>query len=175
MPDRTVGGFLLLYDNTGTQVGNGLSVLGKAAVNDATANGNPLADSKLPYGDTPTGTYNFLAITDCVPPYNNTHSYGVNGVMKLDPASGDAATAKANGRSGILIHGGDLGAGGQLRRTNGCLRLRDDEFAYLKNNINGLYPIDPITVIEVVEIGTPSAIACDINSTCGDGDPPPGF
>lgn len=116
-----------------------------------------------------------MEITDFVPPYDDPHSYGINGVIKLDPASGDAATAKGNGRTGILIHGGELGIGGQLRRTNGCLRLRDDEFAYLKSNINNLLPIDPITIIEVLEIGTPSPIPCDLNSTCGESDPPPGF
>ena len=173
--DRTVGGFLLLFDSAGNQVGNGLSVLGKAAINDATSQGNPLCDPTLPYGDTPTGTYNFLSITDFVFPYNNAHSYGVNGVIKLDPATRDAAVAKTNGRTGILIHGGELGAGGQLRRTNGCLRLRDDEFLYLKNNINNLMPIDPVTFVEVLEIGAPSTITCDTNATCGESDPPPGF
>lgn len=175
-PDRTVGGLLLLYDSVGNQVGNGLSVLGKAAINTATVNGNPTCDPNQPFGDTPTGTYNFIAITDFVPPYDNPHSYGINGVIKLDPTSGNAAIAKANGRTGILIHGGDLGPGGMLRRTNGCLRLRDDEFYYLKDKINNfLLPLDPITSVEVLEIGTPSPISCDTNSTCDEGDPPPGF
>jgi hypothetical protein len=103
--DRTVGGFLLLYDGGGNQVGNGLSVLGKAAINDASAQGNPFCDPTMIYGDTPAGTYNFIGITDFGPPYDNPHSYGINGVIKMDPATGDAATAKANGRTGILIHG----------------------------------------------------------------------
>src|SRR5437016_1174155 len=101
--DRTVGGFLLLFDSTGNQIGDGLSVLGKAANNDASDHGNPLADPKFLYGDTPYGVYNFIEITDFVPPYDNNHSYGANGVIKLDPVSGDALIAKRNGRTGILI------------------------------------------------------------------------
>lgn len=174
-PDRTVGGFLILRDGTGAQVGNGLSVLGKAAVNTATANGNPVCDPTLKFGDTPTGDYTLLKMTEYVAPYNVSKKYGPNGVIQMDPSSGDAATAQANGRTGILIHGGDLGAGGQLRRTNGCLRLRNDEYVYLKGLINGLLPTDPVTTISVSELGTPSHLPCDNNADCDEDDPPPGF
>jgi L,D-transpeptidase-like protein len=174
-PDRTQGGMLSIFDQNGIQVGYGLSVLGKAAFDDANAHGNPTADPTLPYGDTPTGTYNILSVTGCVPPYDNTHSYGPNGVIRLDPQSGQATTGKANGRTGILIHGGDLGVGGALRRTNGCMRLRDDEMEYLLQQMTLLSPLDPVSTIEVAEMGGPSIFPCDTNSTCGEGDPPPGF
>jgi len=174
-PDRTQGGILTIIDSTGAIVGNGLSVLAKAAVDDATAHGNPLADPTMAYGDTPTGTYNITGMPGFVFPYNNLHSYGPNGVIQLDPLSGQAAVAKANGRFGFLFHGGDPGPGGALRRTNGCMRLQNDEMAYLKDQINQLYPTDQVTTVEVSEVGVSSTIICDSNSSCGEGDPPPGF
>lgn len=172
--NRTLGGILVVKKNNGQQHGYGLSVLGKAAFNDAAQHGNPLAEQIRPYGDTPTGTYRILAVTNFGSPYTDTRKYGNQGVIKLEPQTGNALIARNNGRTGILIHGGDLGAGGQLRRTNGCLRMANDELAYLKQLINELSISDPVTILEVVESGVPNA-PCFNNSTCGEGDPPPGF
>ncbi len=175
-PDRTQGGMLSIYDSSGSQVGYSLSVLGKAAVDTATAHGNPLADPILQFGDTPAGDYDFIALTDYTPPYTDTRKYGPNGVIKLDPNGGQALIAKNNGRTGILIHGGDLNPGGSLRRTNGCLRLRNDEYNYLKTQAINLSLTDPLTVVQVYEVGsTSSSISCGTNASCDEADPPPGF
>lgn len=173
--DRTQGGMLTIKDHTGAQVGYGLSVLGKAAIDNAAAHGNRACDPLQLFGDTPTGSYNFLEMTEFVAPYNNAHSYGPYGVIRMDPATGDAYQAKLNGRTGILIHAGDLGPGGTLRRTNGCLRLMNEEYKYLKDQINALSVGDPLTRIDVTETGTPAAQPCADNSSCEESDPPPGF
>ena len=172
-PDRTLGGELRIVKSDGTQEGYGLSVLGKAAYNDAGLHGNPSANQLVLYGDTPTGTYSVLEITNG--PYRgNAHSYGPNGVIKMAPTSGNAATAAANGRTGLLIHGGDLGAGGLLRRTNGCLRLSNEEFLYLKNTVLSISISDPADVVKVLDTGNVSNQSFN-NDTCGDGDPPFGL
>ena len=172
-PDRTLGGELSIVRSDGTQEGYSLSVLGKAANNDAALHGNPMANQLVLYGDTPTGTYSIIEITDGT--YRgNIHSYGPNGVIKLRPTSGNAAAAAANGRTGLLIHGGDLGPGGLLRRTNGCLRLTNDEFRYLKNTILNLSIGDRADVVKVLDTGIVSTRAFN-NDTCGDGDPPFGL
>ncbi|OQP38619.1 hypothetical protein A4H97_18005 [Niastella yeongjuensis] len=171
--DRTLGGQLKVVNSSGAQQGFGFAALGKAANNDAAAHGNPGANQLFLFGDTPTGTYSIKTITDG--PYKgNTKSYGPNGVFKLDPVSGNAALAETNGRIGILIHGGDLGPNAQLRRTNGCLRMRNDEFLALKTLVQNLSISDPVDVLEVFENGT-SADPSFNNDTCGDGDPPPDF
>lgn len=171
--DRTFGGILSVIKSNGIQHGYGLSVLGKAAFDEAELHGNPAADQLQSYGDTPTGSYTVLAVVAYGPPYSDKHKYGNNGVIKLDPQTGNALTAKYNGRKGILIHGGDL-KNGQLRRTNGCLRMPNDEFAYLKGLINELSISDPVTILEVFESGNPNT-PCSDNASCGEGDPPPGF
>ena len=53
------------------------------------------------------------------------HSYGPY-FIQLNPVSGDAWTARQNGRTGIGLHGGDLAADGSLRATYGCGRLDND-------------------------------------------------
>lgn len=78
-------------------------------------------------GNTPTGTYsgNERVSTGMW----NQKSYGPHGAIRLQPTSGRALKAKGKGRSGLLIHGGDLSKKGyfrgedQLRATYGCLRL----------------------------------------------------
>lgn len=83
-------------------------------------------------GDLPAGTY----ACKLLPPYKDAgywHSYGPNGQVSLDPIRGQALMAKANGRTGLWIHGGDPSANkwqianwGGLRPTHGCLRLAND-------------------------------------------------
>lgn len=90
----------------------------------AAAHGNPTEDPLKPFGDHPFGLYDAVAViwseTD-----EERRTYGPVRI-RLEPVAGDALKAKANGRTGICIHGGGLNAAGELRATHGCLRVDDD-------------------------------------------------
>jgi len=106
-----------------------------------------------------------------------TRKYGDNGAVSLVPASGDALTAQANGRTGIMIHGGALDSAGLLRRTNGCVRLSNDDMATLVGAINALGG-DALTTITIrspmlFDAGAPDEPDDDGNPY-DEGDPPPG-
>ena len=74
---------------------------------------NPL----LPYGDTPLGVYRVVGILKSGPDTEfDLESFGGHRVILLEPVSGDAALADANGRFQLLIQAGDLGPSGGLRR-----------------------------------------------------------
>lgn len=65
------------------------------------------------------------------------HSYGPNGAIRLNSTGGDADTAATlGGRQYFLIHGGDLNGSGQLRPTNGCIRLSNADMVSLLNAIS---------------------------------------
>lgn len=116
-------------------------VLGKADNGRAAAskdkNGNPKtpnpgANPLLPYGYTPTGFYNVpVALPSGAGTSHPASSFGPNGVLALEPTGGQAKEAKANNRKGFLIHAGPPNSLGQLRRTNGCLRVSNDDMASL--------------------------------------------
>lgn len=55
----------------------------------------------------------------------NIHTYGTYPSVLLDPISGDALTAKHNGRAGLMIHGGAPALDGSLRSTFGCIRVSE--------------------------------------------------
>lgn len=95
--------------------------LGKADNAKAKSSGNPNRDSTMVNGDTPTGKY--VGEVNGVSYPGKT--YGPHPVIRLEPVSGDALTAKSNGRKGLLIHGGTL-RDGVLRPTHGCIRVDDD-------------------------------------------------
>ena len=106
--------------------------LGKADSVSAAQAGNPTRDPFRRYGDTPTGTY--AATLDPVRLPNKDpdrekwlRSYGKWQTIRLEPLTGDALTAKNNGRGGILIHGGYPDKVGGLRPTNGCIRVDDQQ------------------------------------------------
>ena len=90
----------------------------------AAAHGNPSEASTRAYGDHPFGLSEAVAVV-----WSSTEaerrSYGPVRI-RLDGVAGDALTAKQNGRTGICIHGGALNDRGELRATNGCLRVDDD-------------------------------------------------
>jgi hypothetical protein len=164
--DRTQVGVIRLFSAIGTEI-KFYSALGKAANDTAEINGNKGASSLLKYGDSPTGTY---LITAVVPSGAGT-KYGDAGVIKLNPSSGDALLAKQNGRTGLLVHGGDPGGIHLLRRTNGCIRMMNSELADLIDQINQLG--ENLDILEVVELGGVGTGPCDDNATCDEGDPPP--
>ena len=118
-------------------------VLGKADNGKAIEEGNGSRSPLLPYGDTPTGRW----ALDLNGTRSKTSTYGPNEVVRMSPISGDAVTSYEQGnRSGILIHGGDIGSADQLRPTYGCLRLSNEDQDVLtremeEHYINGGDPI----------------------------------
>lgn len=145
--DRTVYGTLSVTDNARTPLAGPFDVLGKADNAAARARGNPDRDPTLSYGDTPAGRYraytNALARTPV-----NDRTYGPQGVITLDPISGQAKVAKTNGRWGLLIHGGELNAAGRLRPTFGCLRLSNASM----QEVLGAIPVDEAIEVTVSEV-----------------------
>jgi hypothetical protein len=83
---------------------------------------NVQEDPERAYGDHPFGVYR---ITEVVRAPKPERSYGP-AFLRLNPVSGEAWEGRRNGRTGLGIHGGDLGAGGILRATYGCLRVDND-------------------------------------------------
>lgn len=175
--DRTKTGTLKLIDEkTGLILFGPVSVLGRAASNDAKAHGNPTRDPLKPYGDTPLGTYAVVSVLS-----NGTGTsrpvaqYGQSGSIRLDPTGGDAAKAKTNGRTGLLIHAGrhalsSLIEPKVLKPTNGCIRMRDWDMQGLIDAIreNGL--LFPGKLI--MDVGS-EGVTADIDESISDGDPPP--
>lgn len=112
-------------------------------------------------GNTPTGTYDgsvFVSTKDFP-----QDSYGPWGAVRLTPTSGNALTAeRVFGRTGLLIHGGDLSRPGywrganQLRATYGCLRVSNDDMLRLRNWLlhdekRGLCRVTPPKVVVSVQ------------------------
>lgn len=141
--DRMRIGVLRFFDDSMGMCG-AWPCLGKSSNAEAAANDNPQRLSTLRNGDTPTGTYQLLAVRSEGTAPGAIHSYGPNPVIALNPTSGDALTAKINGREGFLIHGGDLSITGALRPTFGCVRVSNPDMAAL----NGL----------MVEYGQPAKV-----------------
>jgi len=95
---------------------------GKADSQIAKEHNNPLRDMTLPFGDHPTGTYTVVNIQKDKQP---AHSYGAFFIL-LSPKDGAALVAKAHGRQGLAIHGGDMSVAGLMRPTEGCLRVTNE-------------------------------------------------
>ncbi len=126
-PDRSRVGRLIVQDDSGDTLLGPFAALGKADDNAAKANGNPSRDPLHVFGDTPLGSYQ----CHVQPPQTPVHSYGPYKTIALVATGGDALTAQKNGRSGLLIHGGDLGPNGSLRPTHGCVRLFNEDMKLL--------------------------------------------
>jgi hypothetical protein len=100
---------------------------GKADNRGAADHKNSTRDPTLPYGDHPLGMYR---ITGWAPSSRAEFAtFGPAGKLVLDPYEGQALIAKANGRYGLLLHGGALGGPYPrgFRPTYGCLRLLDPD------------------------------------------------
>lgn len=122
-PDRTRPGTLKVFDDDGVLVLGPLPCLGRADNAEAAKHGNPTRSPLRPFGDTPTGKWR---VYQYIAPSSETASqrtYGPHGALDLWPTDGPAVTAYANGRRGILIHGGAPSASGGLRPTHGCVRV----------------------------------------------------
>ena len=88
----------------------------------AAAHGNPGELATEPFGDHPFGSYRVTAVKRSSTAQEMERYGPVR--LQLDPISGEALTAKINGRIGLCIHGGPT-RNGRLRATNGCLRVHD--------------------------------------------------
>jgi len=174
--DRWQTGTVALVNAQGKTAAGPFKSLGKASNAAAAAHLNPARDPLQPFGDTPTGGYRVVqTIATGAGTNYPAYNYGASGAIVLDPVSGDAVTAKANGRRGLLIHGGAPGTGGRLRATHGCIRLSDGDMAALIAAI-GTATTNPIA--RRCEAITLSVIVGDpADDTAGPGmdDPPPGI
>lgn len=175
--NRLKTGMLELVDPiTGLAIYGPVPVLGRAARNTAAQHGNPTGTPTLPFGDTPTGNYNIPSIllsgTGTSHPADR---YGSSGVIVLDPMNGQAATAKANGRTGLLIHAGRQVATptplpSHLKPTNGCIRMLESDLAGLIQAIRDNAILFPANVTVSVGSEGPSG---GTDESINDGDPPP--
>jgi hypothetical protein len=173
--DRDQSGTLTLKGAGGGTLLGPLSVYGRSDNAIAAAHDNASRDPTQLYGDTPTGTYSVpqAVATGDSTSYSN-HSYGPNGALILKPETGDAAVAAGNGRTGLLIHGGDPGSGGKLRATHGCLRLSNSDMAKLMAAILAAGENVQFNRCELVRIDADIGLG---DPVCGEdvGDPPPGI
>lgn len=118
---------------------------GKADNAGAIRRGNPSRDPLKLFGDTPTGVYRCYVTGPLKPP----RTYGIHKVIYLGPVSGNAKKAEKNGRSGLLIHGGDLGSGGRLRPTFGCIRVSNEDMKEILDLIGGESLNFTVTIEEI--------------------------
>jgi len=125
--------------------------LGKADNQRAAKKGNPSRDSTRIKGDTPTGVYAPTKVT-VRPHYKPGDGVGADWIP-LDPQSGDAALAKANGRTGLGIHAerGNYSPSHTVTNglvpTEGCIRMRQRDYDALKHNLAGAF-VDAVIVKE---------------------------
>ena len=128
--DRNYTGVLRVEDDLGRALAGPFLVCARANDLAASEHGNPRRLQALPYGDTPVGGYRVVRIVSTGRGTQfDASQFGQAGMIVLEPVSGEAAIAEANGRWYIGIHGGVPGARGRLRTTNGCIRMRDEDVA----------------------------------------------
>jgi hypothetical protein len=136
--DRNYTGVLRVEDDLGRSLAGPFQVCARANDLAASEHGNPRRLQALPYGDTPVGGYRVLRIVGTGRGTQfDVSQYGRAGIIVLEPVSGEAAIAEANGRWYIGIHGGAPGAHARLRSANGCIRMRDEDVAAVIAAIDG--------------------------------------
>jgi len=130
--DRRHCGGISLINAAGRKICGPFPVAARSSDNLAIANGNPQRDPLLRFGDTPTGRYVIRRFAKSGKGTKFPASrFGPHGLIVMEPVSGDAACADANGRFHFLIIGGDLSPDRKLRSTAGSLRLRNDHMRSL--------------------------------------------
>jgi hypothetical protein len=169
--DRSYTGILRLKDDNDFILAGPYLVCGRASDMAASEHGNPSRMPVLPYGDTPTGRYR----VDSKPiptgrgtPYDASQ-FGSAGVILLEPVSGEAAIAEANGRYTFLIQGGAPGSHVRLRTTNGCIRMFDADLRELIDSLRGLTDVI-CTCTELSEYMT--SVLITIDPDYREADPP---
>lgn len=147
--------------------------LGKSDNKTAADHANKDRDPLKPYGDTPTGEYEIprLVSTGGTTAYKAS-SYGGEGALVLSPTSGDAKTAAKNGRTGLLIHGGDPNKQGRLRPTHGCVRLSNADMKKLVAALNAVQNANGVRC-DVLRVNATVGAVNDAESGEDVGDPPP--
>jgi hypothetical protein len=172
--NRAKCGRLILLDSVGRRAAGPFAACGVADAKAAKAHNNKGRSTLLSYGDTPTGGYRVTGIFKVGTDSYKAKSYGNYAAIRLEPTSGEAKLAKDNGRTGLLIHGGDLGPNNRLRPTNGCIRVSNDDIKKLIEEIIVLAtkeaPPDACSaaVTPDVEVVEPAAA-----TGYDEGDPPP--
>lgn len=119
--DREAEGEFQVLADTGVLLGP-VRCRGEADNAGALTHGNVQEDPTKSHGDHPYGVYRCRTLVRDPHP---ARSYGPF-FLSLAPVGGEALVAWQNGRRGLGIHGGDLGAGSTLRATYGCLRLDNE-------------------------------------------------
>lgn len=99
-------------------------------------------DRTVQRSDTPTGRYKILEWRKTGNARYNIRSYGPNPLLALQYESGEAFS---HGRSGMHTHGGGNQGNNpeQLKSTEGCIRMADDDIKELKTIVDALVYDDP--------------------------------
>jgi hypothetical protein len=162
-------GGISLISPAGRKIRGPFPVAARASDNLALANGNPQRDPLLRFGDTPTGSYVIRRIVKSGQGTKFSASrFGPHGLIVMEPVSGDAACADANGRFHFLIIGGDLAPDKKLRSTAGSLRLRND---HLRSLIKAVAQRSNLRC-EIVEVEQlPQRGSVHVDALCRDDDP----
>lgn len=143
-----------------------IPALGKADSATAAAHNNAPLDSLQRFGNTPTGSYDVRQIISTGAGTNyDVNKYGPNGAIVLAPASGDALSAKLNGRTGLLIHSGRDKGTGKLVPTNGCIRVSNADMKRI---------VDAI-VVSSENAAQNRCEAIDVDVDIGEGDADEGY
>jgi hypothetical protein len=125
------GKVVMLASKDGSTLRPPCPVAAASDPDNATRLGNPDNDPFLPGGPPPFGRYRLgrvLSTHDL--PADVRAEYGPV-VLAFEPLSGHAATAESHGRLLLVVHGGETGGDGRLRRTTGGLRLLDADIRAL--------------------------------------------
>lgn len=168
--DRNFCGRLSLIDDDDRVICGPFAVAGRASSLLAARHGNPTREPTLPYGDTPTGVYR---VTQSMPVGHSmadaSHRFGGQSVLLLQPVSGDAALAEANGRFHLYIQADAPGDNSALRSSAGSLRLKATAMAELVD----LVATRPQIAVHCVEApGLVSMQEVFDDETCNEEDPP---
>ena len=171
--NRDDTGRLELLDETGSRLAGPFPAYGRSDTKTATKHGNPSRVRTKLFGDTPQGDYRVpeTVLTGGSTGYPD-RSYGPNGALRLDPAGGEALTAKLNGRTGLLIHGGAPGKQGRLRATHGCIRLSNEDIKKLLKAIRDAADDPSKRMCLISEIAASIGPPGDPESGEDVGDPP---
>lgn len=115
----------------------------------AARHGNPHCDPLRPWGHPPLGSYRLLAQGPA--PAGCDIEYGGH-LLVFQPESGSALEAESFGRLLLLAYAGPAGKSGQLRPTQGGLRLQQKTFDALR----AVLAAAPEAVLEIDVLRPPS-------------------
>ncbi len=169
LPNRDRCGGISLIDANGRKVRGPFPVAARSSDNIAVTNGNPQRDTLLRFGDTPIGGYLVRRILKSGSGTKFPASrFGPHGLIVMEPVTGDAACADANGRFHFLIIGGDLSSDRKLRSTAGSLRLRND---HLRSLIKALAQRSDVRCEITEGDHLPQRGTVHVDKLCRDDDP----